>query len=188
LKRLKKTNESKYEEFIFRLGKCPYGNDDDVSSEYEIICYDIVKYLFETEFFQTSSKHLTFDGIFKMDLICSLKGTTAFWKFLIVFYRTKFVVFEYKNYSNVVTQNSIFVTEKYLLSAALRNVAFIVSRKGFDSNATLMSLGSLKNDGKLIVSLTDEDMLMMVYKKENGEEPSDYLMDKVEKILMSISK
>jgi len=51
-----------------------------------------------------------------------------------------------------------------------------------------MSLGSLKNDGKLIVSLTDEDMLMMVYKKENGEEPSDYLMDKVEKILMSISK
>ena len=28
----------------------------------------------------------------------------------------------------------------------------------------------------------------MIYMKENGEEPSDYLLDKVEQILMSVSK
>ena len=58
---------------------------------------------------------------------------------------------------------------------ALRNVAFIISRKGFDSNAQKASLGCLKESGKLIISLDDDDLIKMIYMKENGEEPSDYL-------------
>lgn len=182
------SRQSKYEEFRVRLDNCPFGNEENVSKEYEAICNDMIKYLFETEFFQMVPQHYTYDRVFRMDLICSLKGTTAFWKFLIDFYRTKFVVFEYKNYGEPISQNLIFVTEKYLLSAALRNVVFIISRKGFDRNANMMALSSLKNDNKLIVELTDEDMLSMVRIKEDGEEASDYLMNKVESILMSISK
>lgn len=49
--------------------------------------------------------------MFRMDLICSLKGTTEFWNFLITFYNTKFVVFEYKNYSKPISQNLIYITE-----------------------------------------------------------------------------
>lgn len=126
--------------------------------------------------------------MFRMDLICSLKGTTEFWNFLITFYNTKFVVFEYKNYSKPISQNLIYITEKYLFSAALRNVAFIVSRKGFDKNAKKAALGCLKENGKLIISLNDEDLIKMVSMKENGEKPSDYLLDIIEDILMSVSK
>lgn len=126
--------------------------------------------------------------MFRMDLLCSLKGTTEFWKFLITFYHTKFVVFEYKNYSDYISQNLIYITEKYLFPVALRNVAFIISRKRFDSNAQKATLGCLKESAKLIISLDDNDLIKMIYKKENGEEPSDYLLDKVEQILMSVSK
>ena len=55
-----------------------------------------------------------------------------------------------------------------------RNVAFIISRKGFDSNAQKASLGCLKESGKLIISLDDDDLIKMIYMKENGEEPSDH--------------
>lgn len=176
------------EVFQKNLEKCKPGRLDKADKKYEMICTEIIKYLFDTEFFRVSEQHKTDDEMFRMDLLCSLKGTTEFWKFLITFYQTKFVVFEYKNYSDYVSQNLIYITEKYLFPVALRNVAFIISRKGFDSNAQRAALGCLKESGKLIISLDDNDLIQMIHMKENGEEPSDYLLDKVEQILMSVSK
>ncbi len=176
------------EVFQKKLEKCKSGRLNKADKKYEMICTEIIKYLFETEFFKISEQHKTGDEMFRMDLLCSLKGTTEFWKFLIEFYHTKFVVFEYKNYSDYIPQNLIYITEKYLFPVALRNVAFIISRKGFDSNAQMAAIGCLKESGKLIVGLDDNDLIKMVYMKENGEEPSDYLLDKVEQILMSVSK
>ena len=116
------------------------------------------------------------------------KRNNGIWKFLISFYHTKFVVFEYKNYSECISQNLIYITEKYLFPVALRNVAFIISRKGFDQNAEKAALGCLRESGKLIVSLNDDDLITMLSMKEKGEEPSDFLLDKVECMLMSVSK
>ena len=179
---------SKGEELIDRLNNCNTGKSNKNAILYEDICNDIIKYLFGNEFSQFSTQHKTKDNMFRMDLLCSLKGTTEFWRFIIQFFNTKFVVFEYKNYTNKVDQNLIYVTEKYLFSAALRNIAFIISRKGFDENAHKAALGVLKETQKFIVDITDKDLIEMIKMKEKGEEPSDYLLDKVENLLMSVSK
>lgn len=176
------------EKYLEKLKNCKPGKINSSDRKYEIICTEIIKYLFETEFFRISEQHRTDDNMFRMDLLCSLKGTTEFWKFLISFYHTKFVVFEYKNYSDYISQNLIYTTEKYLFPVALRNVAFIVSRKGFDENAENAALGCLRESGKLIISIDDNDLIKMLSMKEKGEEPSDYLLDKVENLLMSVSK
>ena len=180
--------DSLTDKYAKQLENCISGQKDGQDRQYEIICTEIIKCLFETEFFIISEQHRTDDNMFRMDLLCSLKGTTEFWKFLISFYHTKFVVFEYKNYSDFISQNYIYITEKYLFPVALRNVAFIVSRKGFDKNASKAALGCLRENGKLIISLSDEDLIKMIWMKENGEEPSDYLLEKVEYMLMAVSK
>lgn len=174
--------------YMEALEKCKPGKIEKSDKKFEHICTEIIKTLFGTEFFRVSEQHRTNDEMFRMDLLCSLKGTTAFWEFLISFYHTKFVVFEYKNYSDYISQNLIYITEKYLFPIALRNVAFIISRKGFDQNAKKAALGCLRESGKLIISLDDDDLITMLSMKEKGEEPSDYLLDKVEYILMSVSK
>lgn len=176
------------ENYCRRLQKCKPGKENKTDKEYEQICTDIIKYLFETEFYKVSEQHKTEDEMFRMDLICSLKGTTEFWRFLIDFYHTKFIVFEYKNYGETVSQNLIYITEKYLFPVALRNVAFIISRNGFDANAQKAALGCLRENGKLIVSIDDDDLIKMLSLKDSGEEPSDYLLDKVEDLLMLVSK
>lgn len=178
-------SESQYQKFEELLNNCKPGKDDD--TKYEEICSDIIKYLFETEFFQMSKQHKTGDNLFRMDLICSLKGTTEFWKFLMQFFNTKFVVFEFKNYSEELSQNLIFITSKYLYPAALRNVAFVVSRHGIDTNSETIITSKIKDERKLIISLTDKDLLIMVALKDEGKEPSDYLLEKVENLLMSLS-
>lgn len=176
------------EKYMKQLENCKAGKFKGADKKYEAICTEVVKVLFDSEFFKVSEQHRTNDDMFRMDLLCSLKGTTEFWKFLISFYHTKFVVFEYKNYSECISQNLIYITEKYLFPVALRNVAFIISRKGFDQNAEKAALGCLRESGKLIVSLNDDDLITMLSMKEKGEEPSDFLLDKVECMLMSVSK
>ena len=176
------------EKYMKELENCKAGKLKGADKKYEAICTEVVKVLFDSEFFKVSEQHRTNDDMFRMDLLCSLKGTTEFWKFLISFYHTKFVVFEYKNYSECISQNLIYITEKYLFPVALRNVAFIISRKGFDQNAEKAALGCLRESGKLIVSLNDDDLITMLSMKEKGEEPSDFLLDKVECMLMSVSK
>lgn len=185
---LHKENDSLSHILIQRLTDCKSGKENNADKDYENICTQIIKFLFETEFYRISEQHNTNDEMFRMDLLCSLKGTTEFWKFLISFYKTKFVVFEYKNHSDYISQNLIYITEKYLFPIALRNVAFIISRKGFDPNAEKASLGCLRENGKLIISINDDDLIRMLNSKEKGEEPSDYLLDKVEQLLMSVSK
>lgn len=55
-------------------------------------------------------------------------------------------------------------------------------------NAQKAALGCLRESGKLIISIDEEDLIKMVSLKEKGEEPSDYLLDKVEDLLMLVSK
>lgn len=181
-------SKTSYEnELITKLKNCKTGKTKRADQEYEKICSSIIEYLFKSEFSQFSKQHTTNDEIFRMDIICGLKGTTAFWDFLIRYYNTKFVVFECKNYKERLKQNLIYATDKYLFNPALRNVVFIISRNGFSDNAKKAALGILKEQGKLIIDLTDHDLEVMVCAKKDGKEPSDYLLDKVEKLLMGVS-
>ena len=170
-----------------RLISCPIGKNE-YGKTYESICWDILNYLFAEEFSSKEAQFETKDKIFRMDAICSIKGNRVFWQWLIQHYNSRFVVFEFKNYKESLEQNLIYVTEKYLFNAALRNVAIIISRKGFSKNARLAAEGCLKESGKLILDITDADLIEMLRKKDDGENPSDYLLAKLEKYLMSISK
>lgn len=180
--------QNQVESFEERLNACKPGNMNKAEIEYEKICTEIIRFLFDGEFTQICDQHKSGDDLFRMDLLCGIKGTTAFWKLLTNHYNTRFIVFEYKNYSKFLPQNLIYITEKYLFNAALRNVAIIVSRKGFSTNAHSATLGCLKESGKLIIELTDEDLKAMLHKKMDGEEPSDYLLFKLENFLMFIGK
>ena len=166
------------------IKECKPGKEDAI--KYEKLCADILDYLFNSEFSQFSKQHKTKDEMFRMDILCALKGTTAFWKMLMQYYNTRFIVFEFKNYTEKIQQNLIYVTDKYLFNPALRNVAFMISRKGFDEHAREAAIGILKEYNKLIIDLTDEDLVEMINMKSSGEEPSDYLLAKVEEMLMSV--
>ncbi len=170
------------------LINCTPGKEDSQDIVYQELCSEIVHFLFAGEFIKESKQHRTEDDLFRMDMLCALKGTAEFWKFLIQFYNTKFIVFEFKNYADPITQNLIYITEKYLFKPALRNVAIIISRKGFDDHAGDVALGCLKENGKLIIDITDDDLVSMLLAKIDGKEPSDILLDRTLNMLMAIGK
>ena len=187
------TEEDKIDEYINEIQQCPAGRElisrkNKAAIQYENLCVSVLNYLFAPEFSQESKQHNTSDDFFRMDYLCALKGTTAFWRFLIQHFNTKFVVFEFKNYSKYLSQNNIYITEKYLFDAALRNVAIIISRNGFNKSAEKAALGCLKEHKKLFIDIKDSDLIEMLENKREGKDPSDYLLTKLERYLMSISK
>lgn len=184
--------EGETDKLIQRLNDCKTGQKH--SGEYEAICEEILRSLFEANYFnRLTSQHKTKDEHFRMDLIGSLKINQSneesmhpLWQMLVQHYNSHFVVFEFKNYKKEIDQNLIFITEKYLFDAALRNVAIIISRKGFSRSAKFAAEGCLKEHGKLILNVTDEDLIKMLELK--SDKAADYLLDKLEEFLMGISK
>ena len=98
------------------------------------------------------------------------------------------MIFEFKNYSRTVTQHEIYTTERYLYSKALRSVGIIVTPNGYDENALWVAKGCLRENGKLILLLTNTDLLNMIRKKIDEENPSEYLLEKLDELLLKLEK
>lgn len=172
--------------FIERLNKINEGEDD--AQKYEKLCGEIINFLFEENINKYKEQKKTDDGLNRYDAIARISPKTAFWKFIAEEIGSRYVVFEFKNYRENIGQGQILTTEKYLLNLALRRVAFIFCRAGCSNSAEKMLKGALRESGKVIFVLNDEDIINMLNMKENGLEPSDYLFDKADELFMTLSR
>ncbi|STE84490.1 Uncharacterised protein [Escherichia coli] len=64
---------------------------------------------------------------------------------------SRYVVFEFKNYSKPITQNEIVTTERYLYPSALRKVAIVISHEDCADSAKAVIAGAMREHGKLII-------------------------------------
>jgi hypothetical protein len=157
-------------------------------SEYEKKCTEILKYLFDLDLTGWQTQQRTDDRLNRFDLVTRIRTVSDFWMFICNELDSRYVVFEFKNYKLKINQGQVLTTEKYLHKRALRSVAFIISRKGISDNAMKFSQGAMREHGKLIVNLTDEDLCNMLDMKEKGDDPNDYMFEKVDSFLMSLPR
>ncbi|WP_343571053.1 restriction endonuclease [Sphingobacterium sp.] len=156
--------------------------------KYEKKCIKILKYLFEDDLALWEPQNRTEDGLSRFDLICRIASKDDFWKSLISSFNTRFILFEFKNYCTPIGADQIYTTERYLFIKALRSVGFVIARNGGDKNAIQAAKGALKEHGKLIIILSDQDLINMLISKDTGGNPGDYLADILDKWLISLSR
>ena len=176
--------ENHFQELIQRLLECKHGTAN--AAAFEKICTEIMRLLFPYEFPLFLIQHPTHDNRYRMDLVCSIQKTTPFWQYITEKFKSDFLVCEFKNYEKSLPQNVVHDCTKYLPSHGFRNIAFLISRKGFSRNARTRSMDLLR-EGKVILDLTDDDLVEMLRMKERGEDPSEYLMDKLQRMLLDFS-
>jgi len=159
--------------------------------EYEKFCVDILKFTLGSYLTLWESQEQTDSGLHRFDLCCKIKNGVHqdFFDSIKHYFNTKYIVFEFKNHTDKISQKEIYTTEKYLYGTALRKVAIIISRKGYDDNALRAAKGSLRESGKLILCLTDQDLLKMADIKTCGEEePADSLGEMLDALLIHLEK
>lgn len=156
--------------------------------KYENQCIKILKFLFEDNLTGWHPQLSSSDGLNRYDYVCRVVPTTEFWSLLSKSLQSRYVVFEFKNYEEPIKQGQILTTEKYLLERALRKTAIVMSRKGASEGALKMSQGAMRESGKLLITLSDEQVIEMLNKKDNGSDPSDYLFGIVDNFLLTLPR
>jgi hypothetical protein len=157
-------------------------------SDYEDLCKRILKYLFPDDLHGWHAQAWTDDGLNRFDYVCRIRPTRDFWRFLLEHLRSRYVLFEFKNYTGEIKQGQVLTTEKYLLEKGLRNVAIIFTRLGADQNATKTTQGAMREQGKLMLILDDQAVSGMLLMKERGEDPSDFLFERADQFLLSLPR
>ena len=130
----------------------------------------------------------TDDSLSRYDLISRIVSVDDFWRTLVHSFNSRYILFEFKNYSDQLPASQIYSTERYLYPKALRAVSMIIARQGASQNALTAAKGALRESGKLILILNQEDIEEMVRRKDRGDSPSDYLSDKLDEHLISLSR
>lgn len=166
---------------LIKCGKSYWKNYEDKVSE-------ILKYLFSEDLALWEKQPRTDDELSRFDMICRIASKDDFWNSIITSFNSRFILFEFKNYCKEISQNEIYTTERYLYTKALRAVAFIIARDGGNNNAVAAAKGSLKEHGKLIIILKNNDLHNMIKMKDAGHNHNDYLADKLDSWLISLSR
>lgn len=160
--------------------------------QFEQLGKSALEYLFAPALVGWHEQKITTDGLNKFDLVCRINSAFEekdnFWAELSHDCNTRFVIFEFKNYDQKIKQGEIYTTEKYLFVRALRNVAFIIARSGYEKNALSASLGTLRESGKIIILLTEEDLFEMLRKKDENLEPTELLRSKLDELFITLPK
>lgn len=144
------------------------------SKEYEDICVEILKNVLGEYLGLWKVQESSNNGLYRFDLCCKIKNgvNQDFFDTIKNYFNTKYIVFEFKNYEKEISQKEIYTTEKYLYEKALRRVAIIISRKGASKNALSAARGCLRENGKLIMCLSDQDLIELINIKEKEEQPT----------------
>ncbi len=155
---------------------------------YEKLCERILRYLFPNDLHGWHRQKRTDDGLNRYDFVCRIRTTTDFWQFVAQHLDSRYVVFEFKNYTGKIKQGQVLTTEKYLLEKALRRVAIIFSRDGADKHAIIMTQGAMREHGKFMLILDDDRVCQMLHMKERGEDPTDCLFDVADDFMLALPR
>lgn len=159
--------------------------------DYESLCTEILKYVLGDYLTLWEAQETSNDGLYRFDLCCKIKtgANQDFFDTIKHYFNTKYIVFEFKNHKGKITQKEIYTTEKYLYEKALRKVAIIVSRFGADDHALKAAKGALRENGKLILCLSDNSLLQMIDIKTRGDqEPAEFMGAILDDILVHLEK
>lgn len=159
-----------------------------MSVAYENVCIQALKHIFNTDLAGWHEQSETLDGLTRRDLICRVLPNSEVWQLILNDLQSRYVVFEFKNYSNPITQKEIITTEKYLYTTALRRVAFIITQNGHSESAFKVMEGAMREHGKMMLPLTTQDLIDLIHMKDDGSDPNSYIFDIVDKFLIRLGR
>ena len=174
-------------ELCTRLRSHPKGRGK-AAVNYENLCLEILKYVLDDGVKNWRPQKRTTSGLHIFDAIARVASDHDFWQSVAVDFRARYIIFEFKNYSSQITQAQVYSTEKYLLPLAMRGMGIILSRKGASKNAFAVMAGALRESGKLLLCLDDDDLCEMLRIRDEGGDTTAVISEKLDALLESLDR
>lgn len=171
----------RYEEFNEKLAACPSGRD--YFDQYENIGAEIWQHLFTGKLGTPKVQRTTSDRVQRRDSLFRNLRTSPFFERVFSRFDADFIIVDFKNYAEPVNSDVIEEVANYA-SPALGNLVVAVTRKGGGSAALPSQIRLFKDRHIVVLTVSDNQMLEMVARKERGEEPEDVLADLLDEFLI----
>lgn len=155
---------------------------------FEQVGFEALKYLFHRQFHAWQEQENVGGDEQRFDVLAKVKGDDVFSRMLVEDFRSRFVLFEFKNYAAPVKPNLIHVTEKYLFPTALRATAIVISPKGLSPDATTTTHGALRDVGKLILDLDVVTLCRMLRAEDLGTSPDAEMERLLDAFLQTVGR
>jgi Holliday junction resolvase-like predicted endonuclease len=157
-------------DFIIELAnhirkKCTY-----TPSQYEDLCQRVFTYVFDPTLYGFKKQAHTSDGANRYDFICRIRSGQPFWDDLRADFHTKALLFECKNYDEKITADRVY------------------SRLGPDEGCIRAAQGAMRESGKLILLLSNQDLIELIKLKPDDGGPEDYLDEKIWNFVISLPR
>jgi hypothetical protein len=167
-----------------RLEKCPRGIDG--WRQFEDTCIDILKFLFVPPLREPFIQARTYSGIDRRDAVFPNRNMNVVnnWGHLYRELGARMVLFEFKNYDREeIGKEETNQTRSYLTQPMGRLALMCCSRLP-NHPAHIKRNSIFSEEGKVILFLTKEHLVEMLFIKERGEDPSDLIMDLLERFYL----
>lgn len=174
------------ESLTSELKRCPKGKKS--WTEYERLGARIFEFLFADNFktYQCKTQAQNETKNHRRDLMVNNNplNTNSFWADQKITHQSQAIIIDFKNYSEKLNADTLLKITKYM-KPNLGNFALVFSRQGIDSGATTAQIEQMRQ-GRLILDLSDDDLLQMIREKIVGKDPIDRLETKKFLLIRSI--
>jgi hypothetical protein len=167
-----------------RLEQCPLGHDG--WQEFEDVCIDILRFLFVPPLQAPIVQPRTYSGIDRKDAVFPNRNLDPSnnWGHLYRELDARMILFEFKNYDkSPVGKNETNQTRNYL-TRPMGRLAIMCCSKVPDASAHIKRNTIFSDEQKVILFVAKEQLIEMLFIKERGEDPSDLIMDLVERVYL----
>lgn len=165
-------------QLIGQLLNCPKGKSG--WSQYQEICGGILEYLFVPPLRKPISQSRSESGVHIRDFILQIPvDLEGFWGYCQMKHDSVGLVAECKDYTDQIDGNDVVITAKYLHERRSGNFGILLCRENPSAGAIKETGRIWRESGKLIVTLTDEDLIDMIKLKENEDEPEKIIERKI---------
>ncbi|WP_326572420.1 hypothetical protein OG539_28055 [Actinacidiphila glaucinigra] len=176
--------ESEALELTAKLTNMPAGRGS--WSAYQRLCRDIAEYLFCPPLESPAWESLDDAEMNRRDFILPNYAETGFWKFIRDKYFADYVVTDAKNFTHGIEKREVLQVANYLSKHGTGLFALIVTRVDPQESAVHAIKSQWMQHDKMIVTLTDADVVQMLAVKSFGNDPSEVIRQKIEDFRLGV--
>jgi hypothetical protein len=150
--------------------------------QFEDVATDVLSHLFVPPLQPPMRQPRSYSGTERRDAVLANRNHDKdnAWGQLLRELDARMVLFEFKNYDKEpLGKDEVNQTRNYL-TPPIGRLGIVVCRTPADRGAHVVRNGAYSQDRKVILFLSPADLAEMLYMKERGEDPSDFVMDAVE--------
>ena len=165
--------EPRAQELINKLEALPPGKE--TFRDFEELCVEILNYAFFPHLGVPSIQSRSDDGLDIRDAVFPITSDHNFWQEIKRVCSSRFMVAEFKNYTESIKQREVESIQQYLYVKAMRMFGVLCTRKQPAESAILARRRAWVEADKLILLLSDDELKDLIRAKSYGENPTDVL-------------